>query len=108
MWYLDMFKFMLQGVKGPLWQIAQVWNLILLQNADGSFDISDELATALRAGEPDVPLDDAAPIYNDDAVRESIPSRLTETCNNKNLSEVSVVVVVFFFVPTQSPPSLRL
>ncbi|KAK3246925.1 hypothetical protein CYMTET_43554, partial [Cymbomonas tetramitiformis] len=51
-WYVSAFKVLLSSL-GPGWyRRSLMWSFVFLQRPDGGFDLSQSLATALKAGEP--------------------------------------------------------
>lgn len=55
----------------------QVWNLVLLQNNDGSFEMTEALATALTAGTPHQEIkDQPVSTFGTSEIENSVPDRL--------------------------------
>ncbi|KAK3268008.1 hypothetical protein CYMTET_23466, partial [Cymbomonas tetramitiformis] len=82
-WFLRVFQVMAAqnlGTRG--WcQRATLWNLVLLQSADGSFrpDGAGDLATVLHAGEPwESPVSSLLLRFSDTAIVDSAPAELLE------------------------------
>eukprot|EP00854_Cymbomonas_tetramitiformis_P024980 gene24980-30456_t len=80
-YYLGVFKLMLSMHfgSGSWYRRAALWNLVLLQEVEGCFwvDGTGDVATALRAGEPE---DDTALMlrFSDEVITASIPLELAE------------------------------
>ncbi|KAK3233211.1 hypothetical protein CYMTET_56479 [Cymbomonas tetramitiformis] len=82
-WFLKVFQLMVArnlGARG--WhQHATLWNLVLLQNVDGSLipDGAGDLASALHAGEPwESPVSSLHSRFPDTAMLDSVPAELLE------------------------------
>eukprot|EP00854_Cymbomonas_tetramitiformis_P003946 gene3946-4911_t len=83
LWYLMVFKQMIPMNLGSQgwYNRVRLWNLVLLQHADGSFtaDGTGDLATALHAGDPqENPGTSLRMRFSDEAVATSAPPELLE------------------------------
>ncbi|KAK3237698.1 hypothetical protein CYMTET_52245 [Cymbomonas tetramitiformis] len=79
-YYVDMFKVMFMMERTPRgWYYRTVmWNLVLLQNSDGSYDICRGVATALHAGDTSMYLESEANYeLTTQALLDSMPEALT-------------------------------
>ncbi|KAK3236746.1 hypothetical protein CYMTET_53130 [Cymbomonas tetramitiformis] len=89
-WHVDAFMVMLSGhLSAPGWpKRAVLWNLVLLQEAEGDWYPSDDLATALQAGTPVHTGCAARPRCSAAAILESMPTGLVaELGGRKVLAE---------------------
>ncbi|KAK3277885.1 hypothetical protein CYMTET_14134 [Cymbomonas tetramitiformis] len=79
-WYVSVFKVLLKMIDGPGWyERSHLWNLIFLQQPDGSFELSQHLATVLRSGEPLESLESNPVAHYDLAVLQAtVPEELSQ------------------------------
>ncbi|KAK3281352.1 hypothetical protein CYMTET_10853 [Cymbomonas tetramitiformis] len=79
-WWVSVFKVLIKGMAREGWYLrSHLWNLIFLQRINGSFELSEHLATVLKAGEP-LELLEVNPIapYDYEALVESMPKQLLQ------------------------------
>jgi len=95
-YYVKVFKFMMSS-SGKVLVNIQSWFLLLLQLPDGSWRFSQNLAQALRAGDPLQPLELDLPVFNTKLLKDSIPPSLAafataDACAGRMPSTEGVVV----------------
>ncbi|KAK3283827.1 hypothetical protein CYMTET_8493 [Cymbomonas tetramitiformis] len=89
-WYVKVFKVLLEqnrGSRGWVYRTA-LWNLVLLQHTDGSFEITAGLATTLHAGDTSTTIatqvnDQLDPVL----IVEAMPNELRTAVKDKRLRE---------------------
>ncbi|KAK3269109.1 hypothetical protein CYMTET_22427 [Cymbomonas tetramitiformis] len=77
-WYVKVLKVLIGSIQRDGWyQRSRLWNCVFLQREDGSFELSQCLATVLHAGEPadDLALNPLAR-YSLRALQDSVPRAL--------------------------------
>ncbi|KAK3256819.1 hypothetical protein CYMTET_34070 [Cymbomonas tetramitiformis] len=87
-WYVDVFKvFLTQSKKPRGWYYRTVlWNLVWLQNTDGSFEQTPALATVLHAGDTSEFLSSQADVELDvELMEESIPEQMRDLVLDEHL-----------------------
>ncbi|KAK3272664.1 hypothetical protein CYMTET_19055 [Cymbomonas tetramitiformis] len=95
-WYVDLFKVMLvSNRKMHGWYNRSVlWNLVLLQKSDGSYELTPALATALGAGDisPESLRLEASPDVDIFKLKESMPSLLMQALQGVKLRDTRLKV----------------
>ncbi|KAK3283545.1 hypothetical protein CYMTET_8760 [Cymbomonas tetramitiformis] len=98
-WWVSTFKVLIGTISHPGWYLrSHLWNLIFLQRVDGSFELSETLATVLKAGHPNQDLsDNPIPIYRRDSLVGGIPKTLLSAmvdARRRDLEEVWATILV--------------
>ncbi|KAK3276850.1 hypothetical protein CYMTET_15106, partial [Cymbomonas tetramitiformis] len=95
--YVSVFKVLIHNIGKDGWfQQSRMWNLIFLQRANGSFELSQHLATVLRAGEAQEDLM-SKPVmtYYLAPLKESIPEQLLGMCQHDDEGGVTAAEEVW-------------
>ncbi|KAK3283510.1 hypothetical protein CYMTET_8794, partial [Cymbomonas tetramitiformis] len=89
-WYLDLFRGLMTTVKNRAgWYHSRVlWSLVFMQNTDGSFELTPNLATVLCAGETSYILTDKPTGHlSVDILVKSVDTQLLAVCHAKEHAE---------------------
>ncbi|KAK3238560.1 hypothetical protein CYMTET_51443 [Cymbomonas tetramitiformis] len=79
-WWVTVFKVLISNSNSPGWSLrAQLWNLIFLQHPNGCFKLTPALATVLKAGPPEEPIElNPLSTHSRDCLVDTLPSALLE------------------------------
>ncbi|KAK3259884.1 hypothetical protein CYMTET_31138 [Cymbomonas tetramitiformis] len=84
-WHVGVLMVLLDRIQGSGWHArSQLLQLVFLQHADGSFDMTQTLATLLHAADPDEKISHhAVPVFSIDSLVDGIPDDLPSLCGGE-------------------------